>query len=31
MLHLGDTKITIGSSYVDEVMKQVLNNRLIKR
>jgi DNA-binding LytR/AlgR family response regulator len=31
MLHLGDTKITIGSSYVDDVMKRVLNNRFIKR
>jgi DNA-binding LytR/AlgR family response regulator len=31
MLHVGDAKITIGSSHNDEVMKHVLNNRFIKR
>jgi DNA-binding LytR/AlgR family response regulator len=31
MLHLGATKITIGLSFLDEVMKRLLKDRFIKR
>jgi len=31
MLHLGVTKITIGQSFLDEVMTRLLKNRFIKR
>jgi DNA-binding LytR/AlgR family response regulator len=31
MLHVGSTKITIGSNYNEAVMKQVLKDRFIKR
>jgi DNA-binding LytR/AlgR family response regulator len=31
MLNLGNAKINIGMSYVDEVMKRVVNDKLIKR
>jgi DNA-binding LytR/AlgR family response regulator len=31
MLHLGNAKITIGSSFNDEVMDRLLKNRLLKR
>jgi len=31
MLHVGNAKVTIGSSYNDEVMKCVLKDRFIKR
>ena len=30
-LHLGNKKITMGANYADELMKQVLNGRFIKR
>ena len=31
MLHLGSTKITIGQSFLDEVMNRLLKDRFIKR
>jgi DNA-binding LytR/AlgR family response regulator len=31
MLHLGITKITIGLSFLDEVMNRLLKDRFIKR
>ena len=31
MLHVGGTKITIGQSFLDEVMNKLLNGRFIKR
>ncbi len=31
MLHVGGTKITIGQSYLDEVMNRLLKDRFIKR
>jgi DNA-binding LytR/AlgR family response regulator len=31
MLHLGNTKITIGQSFYDEVMERLLQGRFLKR